>query len=112
MRISALQKYILIRCYGRERKVNRKKFFNFYNKDKKTKEKARIKIITKSIERLINKGLIVGFGERTQHKWYISDVQLTVLGKKVTKKLLGEQIKLPLKRIKKYANIKKIIKKT
>lgn len=111
MNISALQKYILINCYGSEKKVSRKKFDKFYDKKKIPKSDVRIKIITKSIERLINKGLIVGFGERTQHKWYIKEIQLTSKGKQVTKKLFGEQIKLPLKKIK-YANIKKIIKKT
>ncbi len=98
MKVSALQKYILVNSFG-SKKVNRKKFDKFYDKKKNLlKGEARIKIITKSIERLINKGLIVGYGEKTQHKWYISEVELTHKGKLVTRKLLGEQIKLPLKK--------------
>ena len=86
MRLSDLQKYIL------------KKVWNT-NKIKKVPTKnLQIKIITKSIERLIDKGLMIGYGEKTQYKLFIKQVKLTSFGKKVTKKLFGEQIKLPFKK--------------
>ncbi|MFH1610618.1 MAG: hypothetical protein ABIA91_01895 [Patescibacteria group bacterium] len=63
--------------------------------------KNKTKIITKSIERLIDKELLVGFGERTKYKWFIKDIKITKFGKKEAKKLLGEQLKLKFKKIKK-----------
>lgn len=97
MKLSKLQKYILVNSLG-GRKINRRKFNKFYHTQKK-KPKAEIitKIITKSLERLIDKGLMVGYGERTQFKWFIKEIALTTYGRKLAKKLLGEQQKLPLK---------------
>jgi len=99
MKFSQLQKFILQQSYSREKKVHRNLFSKFYNSSAiAPKGQDRVKIITKSLERLINKGLLVGFGERTKHKWYIKEVQLTLLGRRLAKKLLGQQVELPLKR--------------
>jgi hypothetical protein len=59
--------------------------------------------MTKSLERLIDKGLMIGYGRRTPEKWFIDEIRLTDVGKKAARKLLGQQQKLPLpvKRIKK-----------
>ena len=67
MRISKLQKYILEKVWNDNKiKVSRNNFNNFYNKIKKApNKKLQIKIITKSIERLIANGLLIGFGEKT-----------------------------------------------
>ncbi len=51
--------------------------------------------VTKSLERLIDKGLLIGYGRRTPKKWFIDEVILTPKGRKETKKLLGKQQKLP-----------------
>jgi len=102
MKLSALQKYILKEAYG-QKKVDRKLFNKFYlNKKIAPKGIDRIKIITKSIDRLIEKGLLVGFGQKTQHKWYIKEVGLTFLGRQETKKLMGVQRVLPFKKSKKH----------
>jgi hypothetical protein len=53
--------------------------------------------ITSSLERLIKKGLIVGFGELTKEKTFINKIRLTREGRLAAKKLLGEQKRLPLK---------------
>lgn len=53
--------------------------------------------ITVSLDRLIKKGLLVGFGEITKEKVYIDKIRLTRLGREIAKKLLGEQKSLPLK---------------
>lgn len=100
MRLSDLQKYILKKVWNTNKiKVSRKDFNSFYDKIKKVPTKnLQIKIITKSIERLIDKGLMIGYGEKTQYKLFIKQVKLTSFGKKVTKKLFGEQIKLPFKK--------------
>ena len=99
MKLSKLQKYILEKAWqSKKRKVSRHNFHSFYSQKKKNPLKSlQIKIITKSIERLIGRGLLIGFGEKTQYKLFIKKVKLTLLGKKVIKKILGEQIKLPFK---------------
>ncbi|MFA4937149.1 MAG: hypothetical protein WC575_02590 [Patescibacteria group bacterium] len=98
MRLSPLQKYILRTCYSRQPKVSRKGFTRFYDVQKKRPKKDDIvSIITKSLESLIDKELMVGFGERTTHKWYIKEVKLTAKGRRVARKLLGEQQALPFK---------------
>ena len=56
------------------------------------------KIITQSIERLIDKELMVGFGERTSHKWYIKEIKITAFGRRQTKKFLGEQMSFNFKK--------------
>lgn len=71
-------------------------FNNFYQ-DKVVKQKFIVGTITKTLEQLIDKGLMVGYGVRTPKKWYIKEVRLTPMGRKMTKRLLGEQQRLPLK---------------
>lgn len=71
--------------------------FNDFYQDKAVKQKLIVDTITKTLERLIDKGLMVGYGVRTPKKWYIKEVRLTLMGRKTAKRLLGEQQKLPLK---------------
>ncbi len=99
MKLSKLQKYILLQCFDlKNRQLDRKILLDFYkNCKKKPKPEVLVNSITSSLERLISRGLIVGFGEFTQFKNFIYKVRLTPLGRKVTKKLLGEQKKLPFK---------------
>ncbi|MFH1789980.1 MAG: hypothetical protein ABH832_02845 [bacterium] len=62
------------------------------------KENLKTKIITKSIERLIDRAMLVGYGMRTPKKWFIREVKITGFGKREWKKWLGrKQKKLPLK---------------
>jgi hypothetical protein len=99
MLLSNLQKFILLECLSSKTgRISRGKFNKFYEKiEKKPKVEMMTKIITQSIERLIEKGLLVGFGERTKEKWFIKEIKLTALGRRVAKKLMGEQMRLPLK---------------
>jgi len=99
MRFSALQKHILIYCYGRRQaKCSREAFLLFYDKKKlKENRKDKVNTVTKSIERLIDKELFIGYGIRTSHKWFIKEIRLTPKGRRQAKKLLGVQRKLPLK---------------
>jgi len=103
MRLSSLQKFILLECLNSKTgRVSRTRLKRFYDSQKKRpKDKMITKVITKSIERLIDKELMVGFGERTPHKWYIKEIKLMPKGKKQAKKLLGEQMKLPFRNKKK-----------
>ncbi len=73
-----------MKCWGGQ-KTDRRIFADFYN-DKKIKETLKTKIITKSIERLIDKGAILGYGVRTPKKWFIKEVKLTKLGRKIWQK--------------------------
>lgn len=100
MRLSSLQKFILLECLNSKTgKISRTRLNKFYDTHtKRPKDKMIIKIITKSIERLIDRELMAGLGKRTPHKWYIKEIKLTTKGRKVAKKLLGEQMALPFKK--------------
>lgn len=98
MKISRLQKFILVGIYGRRAKFKRSQFHSFYKRDKKSPKKIdQQAIITRSIERLIDNGLLIGYGRRTQEKWFFDEVKLTIKGKKQAKSLFGQQQTLPLK---------------
>ena len=99
MRLSKLQKYILLQCFDRKySKLDRSGLVQFYNSyKKKPNREIMVNSITTSLERLIKKGLIVGFGELTKEKTFIEKIRLTREGIFVAKKLLGQQKKLPLK---------------
>ncbi len=99
MKLSALQKYILKQCFQTKDKIISKSVLEkFYNGSKaKPKPKDLINIVTKSVERLIKKELVIGYGWKTPHKWFIKQVKLMPRGAKVAKSLLGVQQRLPLK---------------
>lgn len=99
MRLSPLQKYILRTCYiTPPTAVSRSAFARFYTSHvKKPKPADVVNIITKSLESLIDKELMTGYGVRTPHKWYIKEVKLAPKGRKLARKLLGEQQSLPFK---------------
>jgi len=57
----------------------------------------RVKTVTKSIERLIDRGYLVGYGVRTPKKWFIKEVRVTRDGIKVYEKWLArKQKQLPI----------------
>jgi len=103
--LSKLQKYILLQGFDTKNKLDRKGLVSFYNAYKKKPGSAEagpsreimVNSITSSLERLIKKGLIVGFGELTKEKTFINKIRLTREGRSEAKKLLGEQKRLPLK---------------
>lgn len=100
MRLSSLQKYILLQCYNRMGyRMDRAGLLRFYGAKRTPKKTLRAKIITRSIEGLIDKELMIGYGLRTPYKWFIKEIRLTRLGVKVGKKLSGEQMRLPFRRI-------------
>ena len=99
MRLSLLQKYILKACYvSPPRKIERGILVRFYDEQKIQPSLGDlVNIITKSLENLIDKGLLIGYGVRTPQKWYIKEVKLTAIGRSLARRLLGEQQKLPFK---------------
>ncbi len=98
MRLSELQKYILLELDGsRAAQVSRKGLERYYAKQtKRPSREEQQNSITKSLERLIDKGLLIGFGRRTPRKWFIESVKLTPLGRRSARRLQGEQQSLPL----------------
>ena len=92
MRLSNLQQFILKEVFGNGQRCHRSKFNQFYKKA----GEAEKKIITRSIERLIAKGDLVGWGHKTAEKWYTESVSLTTAGRKHARELWGKQQKLPL----------------
>lgn len=97
MRLSPLQKFILRTCYTTPpRIVPRIGFARFYD-NQKVKPDDLINIITKSLEALIDRGLLTGYGVRTPKKWFIKEVKLTAVGRREAKALFGQQQPLPLK---------------
>ena len=137
MRLSHLQKYILLICYGEKGKFGRGRLLRFYEnpsalratpfakgrepkspsnspfakggeikkslsnspfvKGREPKRDDQINIITKSLERLIDRGYLVGYGTRTPKKWFVKEIKLTMMGRRAAKRLMGEQQILPLK---------------
>ena len=79
-------------------RLDRKIFRTFYEtQNLKSKQKYQEHIITQSLERLIDRGFITGFGRRTPQKWFITQVSLTVKGKKAVQEIYcRRQKKLPL----------------
>ncbi len=96
MRLSLFSRHILNVCYLAKGRVGRKPFAAFYE-GKDARPKDVVDTVTRTLERLIDKGLLTGLGVRTPKKWYIKEVRLTPAGRKVARKLQGEQQRLPLK---------------
>ena len=99
MTLSDLQKYILTKgLEGKGNTVTKAVLRKFYvTKKNQPKDEDQFNIITKSVERLIKKGLIKGVGIKTAEKWFVKEVILTKKGLKKAKELLGQQQELPLK---------------
>lgn len=76
---SPLQINILKECYENRGKVSRRVFLKLY-RDKKIKT-APVKIITQSLERLIHRGHIIGYGTLKSDKIFINDIKITPAGK-------------------------------
>lgn len=100
MRLSPLQQFILKKAYAARGRVDRVVFLEYYNAvTQKPDSDAQTKIITKSLTRLIDKGLCTAYGHRTPEKWYIEQVEITRSGIHEAKKLFGQQQRLPLRRM-------------
>ncbi len=102
MRLSKLQQFILKETRAVGGRVDRGIFLRYYKAvAQKPSQELQTKIISKSLLRLIDKGLLVGYGRRTPEKWFIESVALTAAGRKQAKLLLGQQQTLPLKKSRK-----------
>ncbi len=94
LRLSKLQKHILLECYFSSGKIDFKGIVKSY----KGRASKNIKgIITKSLERMIKKELLSAVAKKTSHKLFIKEIKLTNLGRRLVKKILNQRQKLPLK---------------
>ena len=99
MVFSRLQRYILTQAIAvPKRTLNRASLVRFYtDSTQRPKGKDVPNIISRSLDRLVVRELLVGYGRKTAQKWYIERIKLTTKGRAAAKKLLGEQQALPLK---------------
>ena len=99
--LSKLQQYILEECLTRGGSVGRRIFDNA-QQGQHTK-----KVITQSIERLIGRGLLIGYGIKTKAKLFIDKVKITAAGRRQVQQLRdSRQTKLPLHKILRIATRK------
>ncbi len=97
MPASRLQRYILTAIVGsRIERFPRRLVNEFYAKQAHRPKDVE-GVITKSLERLIDKELLVGYGRRTPHKWFIEEVRLTTKGRRTARALLGRQTQFAFK---------------
>lgn len=98
MQLSPLQRYILTQAVGSPQGALRRGAIAHFYDDAARRPKPRdlATIIARSVERLIAKALVVGYGRKTAYKWYIDRVRLTPKGRGAARKLLGVQQALPL----------------
>ncbi len=99
MQLSDLQRYILKQTFIHGPRCDRSVFDAFYRKNRKDEH---IKIITRSIERLIAKGELIAHGHKTAEKFFIQTVQLTPKGRRVASQVVRQQQRLPLALAKKH----------
>lgn len=99
MALSTLQRYILKQAAGSPQgMLRRQAIVRFYDGlARKPKPRDLSTIVARSVERLIAKELVVGFGRKTAQKWFFDRIRLTPEGRGAARKLLGVQQSLPLK---------------
>jgi len=87
-KLSVLQKYILEELFDHGDKLHKKDLLKFYDdKEDKPSKEDQYNILTKSIDRLIDRGLVVGFGKRTEEKMFIKRMYLSESGINVVLKI-------------------------
>lgn len=98
--LSKLQQFILEACVEAGGSVSRSVIDKSPDKSSSKAQKEHYKqIITQSIERLIDRGLLVGYGTKTREKLFITKIRLTPSGKKVAHEYQKrKQASLPLKK--------------
>ncbi len=99
MGISTLQRHILLTCLDHGGTSVRAHFLRFYSRSPKPPSvHDQVNAVTKALERLIDRELLVGYGVRTRLKWFIREVKLTPRGKRISRELLGKQQPLPFRK--------------
>jgi len=86
-------------CFSQRNGVLRSKIEKIIPKNlSRAKSSNSSRIMTQSIERLISRGFVVGYGIKTMEKLYITRIKITQKGLKAVKAIrFSKQKKLPLK---------------
>jgi hypothetical protein len=98
--LSSLQQYILKACVRKGGKVPVELFVSFYGAEATEDPEGCRKAIRKSIDRLIAREFLTGYGSKTTRKLYLKEVRLTPKGRKASSELMPKQLAL-IPRIKK-----------
>ncbi len=89
MSLSKLQQYILEACLEQRGRCSRRAIDEQAKHDKN--------VVTRSIERLIDRGFLVGYGSKTKEKLFITSVRITPSGRRTVYSFrASRQKKLPL----------------
>lgn len=97
--LSRLQQYILEECLAAKGgSISRRVLDSNYPSSRSRALPGNFKkIITQSIERLITRGLIVGYGIKTKEKLFIDRIKMTAEGRRRTEEArAARQTRLPL----------------
>lgn len=95
--LSPLQQYI-VRQLLRKGASHPRQFCLYYQRyPKKTSREDQLTSIARSVDRLIERGLVTGWGRKTKEKWFIEKVKLTPAGLKKAKILRLQQLPFILK---------------
>ncbi len=96
--LSKLQQHILEECAARGGSISRQILDTNYSLSSSRSSAVNYKkVITQSIERLIDRGLAVGYGIKTKEKLFIQRVRLTPQGRGMIQKMrVRRQPTLPL----------------
>lgn len=100
MRLSKLQKFILLKLYYNNNSQRIKTdFYDFYPEEELDENYKNIQdIVHKSLESLTKKDLVITYGRKTAYKWFIEKVRITNKGKAIAKDLISKkQRRLPIK---------------
>lgn len=95
-RLSRLQKAILRLCDLPRGRVGRDRFDRIHD-IAVTRAKDPVDVVTKALERMVDRGLLVAYGVRTKEKWFIREVRCTPQGRRVARQLRGQQQALPFR---------------
>ena len=97
MAAPSLQRTILLEAAAAKPRLHRRLLEDEYKRSHPSAgAREVVESVTKAIERLIARGLAVGYGYKTQHKLFLTSVRLTPAGKRLAKSFGVRQQTLPL----------------
>ena len=97
MRLSPLQRYLLLEGYVQKRRLSKAHVLRYYETmSNPPSVKDQHGAVDKSIERLVRQGLLRAHGTKTQEKWVIEQVSLTREGRVRAGEILKSRGQLPL----------------
>ena len=98
MRLSSLQKQVLLSCFEHGGRSTKRILDALHQSANTTASKKTAQsVVAKALENLIDKECVIGEGVRTPHKWYIRNVRLTAVGRRIARQLRGKQLIMRLR---------------